>query len=81
MLSIIFDHRDKTPQYPWEFSLADISIVDDGGQIVVSAPNSAETGVTYQFLPNCTKSEFLTWFSQYHADKFRFMRHFKELRV
>jgi hypothetical protein len=80
MLSIIFDHRDKTPHYPWEFSLADLSIVDDGGQIVVSAPNSAEIGITYQFLPNCTKSEFLTWFSQYHSDKFRFMRNFKELR-
>jgi len=79
MISIILDYRDKSPHYPWEFSLSDLSIQDDNGQIVVIAPNSAEIGIIYQFLPNCTKTEFLTWFGKYHADKFRFMRHFKEV--
>ena len=80
LLSIILDHRDKAPHYPWEFNLTDLSIQDDGGKIIVAAPNSGEIGIKYQFLPNCTKAEFLEWFTQYHADKFRFMRNFKELR-
>jgi len=81
MYSIIYDNRDKNPHYPWEFSRQDLSITDTNGQITVIAPNSEEIGLTYQFLPNCTKSEFLIWFDQYHNDKFRFMRNFKEVRT
>jgi hypothetical protein len=80
MLSVIYDHRDKAPHYPWEFNLADLAIASDSGKIVVSAPNSAETGLRYQFIPSCTQQEFSKWFTEYHNDKFRFMRHFQELR-
>lgn len=80
MLSIIKDHMTKESHYPWEFNLNDLSISFNNDAIIVVTPNSDDIGVRYQFIHNCTKSEFLVWFKEYHNDKFRFMRNFKEIR-
>jgi hypothetical protein len=80
LLDVAIDHRDTNPHYPWEFSLSDLSIEFDNDRIIVTAPNSDEIGLKYQFIWKRSKEEFLAWFSQYHSDKYRFIRNFKELR-
>lgn len=81
MLSVIYDHRDKTPHYPWEFALSDLSITNEGGRIVVATPNSKETGFHYVFKHDCTLNQFKAWFAMNYNAKFHFMHNFKEETV
>lgn len=81
MLSVIQDHRDKSPHYPWEFPLSHISIICDRGRIIVITPSSREARLGYEFKHSIGFDEFLAWFEEHHNRKFHFMHNFTEKAI